>query len=101
MYSRFACLHPATPADAAAGGLGASQLLASLPDAPKIRVIVRKRPLNRKELERGEADVLECDAPASCLYVNEPKQKVDLTKYIERHAFRWGRGGRRVALVRR
>lgn len=39
-------------ADAAGGiagvGAGASMLLASLPDAPKIRVIVRKRPLNRK-----------------------------------------------------
>ncbi|EFN51754.1 hypothetical protein CHLNCDRAFT_16969, partial [Chlorella variabilis] len=53
-----------------------------------IRVIVRKRPLNKKELERNEADVLECDAQASCLYVNEPKVKVDLTKYTERHTFR-------------
>lgn len=74
-----------------AGGPGSSTplLLASLPDAPKIRVIVRKRPLNRKELERGEGDVLECDALASCLYVNEPKVKVDLTKYNERHTFRF------------
>lgn len=41
--------------------------------------------------------MLECDALASCMYVNEPKVKVDLTKYTERHAFRccWqlGRGG--------
>ena len=41
-----------------------------------------------QELERGEGDVLECDALASCLYVNEPKVKVDLTKYNERHTFR-------------
>lgn len=32
--------------------------------------------------------MLECDAQASCLYVNEPKVKVDLTKYTERHTFR-------------
>jgi hypothetical protein len=41
-----------------------------------------------QELERGESDVLECDTAASCLYVNEPKVKVDLTKYTERHTFR-------------
>lgn len=45
-----------------------------------------------QELERGEGDVLECDMPAACLYVNEPKVKVDLTKYTERHAFRCGGG---------
>ena len=57
---------------------------------------MRKRPLNRKEVERGEGDVLECDAAASCLYVNEPKQKVDLTKYVERHTFRCERDLRGV-----
>jgi len=41
-----------------------------------------------QEMERCEADVLECDASNSCLFVNEPKTKVDLTKYIERHTFR-------------
>ncbi|KAL4433699.1 hypothetical protein ABPG75_000140 [Micractinium tetrahymenae] len=83
-------LSPAQSAGPDAGpGAGAPLLLASLPDAPKIRVIVRKRPLNKKELERGESDVLECDAAASCLYVNEPKVKVDLTKYVERHTFRF------------
>ncbi len=45
-----------------------------------------------QELERGESDVLECDAAASCLYVNEPKVKVDLTKYVERHTFRCALG---------
>ena len=34
--------------------------------------------------------MLECDVAASCLYVNEPKVKVDLTKYNERHTFRQG-----------
>ncbi|KAI8974079.1 P-loop containing nucleoside triphosphate hydrolase protein [Pilobolus umbonatus] len=52
----------------------------------KIRVCVRKRPLNKKELERGEKDI----SPASgvrSINVNEPKMKVDLTKYIEQHCF--------------
>lgn len=40
----------------------AAAALASVPDPPKIRVIVRKRPLNRKEVEKGDNDVLECDA---------------------------------------
>lgn len=56
---------------------------------PKIRVTVRKRPLNKKEVERGDTDVIECQAPAATLYVNEPKVKVDLTKYVERHTFRF------------
>lgn len=42
-----------------------------------------------QELEKCETDVLECDSQAACLFVNEPKTKVDLTKYIERHTFRW------------
>lgn len=41
-----------------------------------------------QEEDRGDTDVLECDTPHSTLYVNEPKQKVDLTKFIERHTFR-------------
>ncbi|PSC68800.1 kinesin-13A-like isoform X1 [Micractinium conductrix] len=85
-------LSPAPPAGAPGGNAAAAapaHLLATLQDAPKIRVIVRKRPLNKKETERGENDVLECDAPASTLFVNEPKVKVDLTKYTERHAFRF------------
>ncbi|KAL4853994.1 Beta-adaptin-like protein C [Chlorella vulgaris] len=64
-------------------------LLATRPDAPKIRVIVRKRPLNKKELDRGESDVLECDADASCLYLNAPRVTVDLTLNIDRHSFRF------------
>jgi len=60
-----------------------------LVNIPKIRVTVRKRPLNKKEVERGDTDVIECQAPAATLYVNEPKVKVDLTKYVERHTFRF------------
>ena len=61
--------------------------LSMIADPPRIRVIVRKRPLNRKEVERGDSDVLECDSDNQILYVHEPKTKVDLTKYTESHAF--------------
>ncbi len=52
----------------------------------RIRVVVRKRPMNKREVERKEFDIAEVpqwDAVA----VNEPKVKVDLTKYTEHHKF--------------
>ncbi|CAO3628581.1 unnamed protein product [Mucor hiemalis] len=52
----------------------------------KIRVCVRKRPLNKKELERAEKDIAPTCGVRS-INVNEPKMKVDLTKYIEQHGF--------------
>lgn len=84
-------------------------------DPPKIRVIVRKRPMNRKvrvsqsespnfrtrsaslycmsnttlqEKERGEDDIVDCLMERSCIIVNETKLKVDLTKYTEKHQVR-------------
>lgn len=56
-------------------------------DPPRIRVIVRKRPLNKKEQEKGEIDVIQCDPESASLSVHEPKTKVDMTKYIETHQF--------------
>ncbi|XP_010134948.1 PREDICTED: kinesin-like protein KIF2C, partial [Buceros rhinoceros silvestris] len=54
----------------------------------RICVCVRKRPLNKQELGRKECDVI--TVPSKCvLLVHEPKQKVDLTKYIETQAFRF------------
>lgn len=51
----------------------------------KIRVVVRKRPLNKKELSRKEEDIVTvCD---NALTVHEPKLKVDLTAYVEKHEF--------------
>ena len=61
--------------------------IAALAEPPRIRVIVRKRPLNKKEIERGDSDVLQCDSENATLFVHEPKQKVDLTKYTDSHAF--------------
>lgn len=51
----------------------------------KIKVVVRKRPLNKKEHSRKEDDIVSvCD---NGLTVHEPKLKVDLTAYVEKHEF--------------
>lgn len=51
----------------------------------KIRVVVRKRPLNKKELARKEDDIVTVND--NSLTVHEPKLKVDLTAYVEKHEF--------------
>eukprot|EP00201_Polytomella_parva_P021048 CAMPEP_0175048850 /NCGR_PEP_ID=MMETSP0052_2-20121109/6421_1 /TAXON_ID=51329 ORGANISM="Polytomella parva, Strain SAG 63-3" /NCGR_SAMPLE_ID=MMETSP0052_2 /ASSEMBLY_ACC=CAM_ASM_000194 /LENGTH=283 /DNA_ID=CAMNT_0016312965 /DNA_START=406 /DNA_END=1253 /DNA_ORIENTATION=+ len=56
-------------------------------DPPKIRVVVRKRPISRKERERGDEDVIDVSIQGSFVVVNETKVKVDLTKYLEKHQF--------------
>ncbi|KIZ05656.1 kinesin family member 2/24 [Monoraphidium neglectum] len=56
-------------------------------DPPKIKVVVRKRPISRKERERSEDDVVEVSRTSAYVVVNETKVKVDLTKYLERHQF--------------
>ena len=53
---------------------------------PKIRVIVRKRPLSKKELSKNDQDVVEIRNNRQVV-VKELKVKVDLTKYIEEHSF--------------
>eukprot|EP00803_Ostreobium_quekettii_P002186 evm.model.scf_360.1 EVM.evm.TU.scf_360.1 scf_360:11705-21458(+) len=53
----------------------------------KITVVVRKRPLNKKEKERGEDDIIEVDMNSQILHVNEPRVRVDLVRYTERHQF--------------
>ncbi|KAM5568960.1 kinesin-like protein KIN-13A [Rosa sericea] len=52
----------------------------------KIKVVVRKRPLNKKELSRKEDDIVTV-YDKSYLTVHEPKVKVDLTAYVEKHEF--------------
>uniref|UniRef100_A0A8B9NL97 Kinesin-like protein n=1 Tax=Accipiter nisus TaxID=211598 RepID=A0A8B9NL97_9AVES len=54
----------------------------------RICVCVRKRPLNKQELLKKECDVITVPSK-SVLLVHEPKQKVDLTKYLETQAFRF------------
>ncbi|KAG2427383.1 hypothetical protein HYH02_014603 [Chlamydomonas schloesseri] len=58
-------------------------------DPPKIRVVVRKRPISKKERERGDDDVVDVLAKNNTVIVNEEKVKVDLTKYLEKHAFKF------------
>ncbi|XP_031497624.1 kinesin-like protein KIN-13A isoform X1 [Nymphaea colorata] len=52
----------------------------------KIKVVVRKRPLNKKEIARKEDDIVKV-SDNSCLTVHETKLKVDLTAYVEKHEF--------------
>nr|XP_023654433.1 kinesin-like protein KIF2C isoform X2 [Paramormyrops kingsleyae] len=54
----------------------------------RICVCVRKRPLSRQEVARKEIDVVSVPG-RGVLLVHEPKQKVDLTKYLENQAFRF------------
>ncbi|XP_044495018.1 LOW QUALITY PROTEIN: kinesin-like protein KIN-13B [Mangifera indica] len=51
----------------------------------KIKVVVRKRPLNKKELAKNEEDIIE--TLSNSLTVHETKLKVDLTEYVEKHEF--------------
>nr|AMS24241.1 kinesin 13a protein [Marsilea vestita] len=53
----------------------------------RIKVVVRKRPLNKKEIARKEEDIVSIDCNGSALSVHEPKLKVDLTAYVEKHDF--------------
>ena len=53
----------------------------------KIRVAVRKRPINSKEKASGQLDVATVTTPGRAVTIHEPKVKVDLTKYVESHRF--------------
>lgn len=54
----------------------------------QITVCVRKRPVSRKEVMKKELDVI-CVPSKDQMIVHEPKSKVDLTKYLENHKFRF------------
>ncbi|KAM0020751.1 putative plus-end-directed kinesin ATPase [Helianthus debilis subsp. tardiflorus] len=53
----------------------------------KIKVVVRKRPLNKKEIAKKEEDIISIDPNGCSLTVHESKVKVDLTEYVEKHGF--------------
>lgn len=57
-------------------------------DDHQITVCVRKRPLSRKEVMKKEIDVISVPSKDQ-LIVHEPKNKVDLTKFLEHHRFRF------------
>ncbi|KAI0979664.1 hypothetical protein GJ496_007056 [Pomphorhynchus laevis] len=54
----------------------------------KIIVSVRKRPINNREKVRGELDIISIFSQDICI-VHSPKEKVDLTKYLDNHKFRF------------
>ena len=68
---------------------------ASAERGSRIRVIVRKRPLSQYEKDLGIKDTMvlhtngSSEAAARGLTLNEPRVKVDLTRYIEQHHFRF------------
>ncbi|GKV11769.1 hypothetical protein SLEP1_g22991 [Rubroshorea leprosula] len=53
----------------------------------KIKVVVRKRPLNKKEIAKKEEDIITIEPNSNSLTVHERKLKVDLTEYLEKHEF--------------
>ena len=53
---------------------------------PKIKVIIRKRPLNSKELSKGEIDIISIKNNSRVI-VSEQKVGLDLTKYIDKKEF--------------
>uniref|UniRef100_A0A8C1M7X9 Kinesin-like protein n=1 Tax=Cyprinus carpio TaxID=7962 RepID=A0A8C1M7X9_CYPCA len=57
-------------------------------DLHRICVCVRKRPLNKKELTVKDLDVITIPSK-DVVMVHEPKQKVDLTRYLENQTFRF------------
>ncbi|XP_026153269.1 kinesin-like protein KIF2A [Mastacembelus armatus] len=54
----------------------------------RICVCVRARPLNKKELTAKDLDVITIPSK-DVVMVHEPKQKVDLTRYLENQTFRF------------
>ncbi|KAI9327803.1 P-loop containing nucleoside triphosphate hydrolase protein, partial [Pilaira anomala] len=52
----------------------------------RIRVCVRKRPLNKKEQDMHELDIVPVVGPRT-IQLNVPKTKIDLSRYTETHAF--------------
>ncbi|NP_001313682.1 kinesin-13A-like [Gossypium hirsutum] len=74
-------------ADASASLISANEkeMSARENNVAKIKVVVRKRPLNKKEISRKEDDIV--TVSENVLTVHEPKLKVDLTAYVEKHEF--------------
>ncbi|CAO3699818.1 unnamed protein product [Rhizopus stolonifer] len=78
---------PYSPAKAAASASVRTPFILPPSDLDqKIRVCVRKRPLNRKEIDKSEKDVAPTIGTRS-LQINEPKLKLDLSKYTDQHSF--------------
>lgn len=55
----------------------------------RIEVVVRKRPMNSKEIENGETDIGKVYPSESRITICEPRLKVDLTKFTQYHDFKF------------
>lgn len=55
---------------------------------PKIKVCIRKRPLTKRERNKGDKDIITVKSTDQ-VYVKEQKVKLDLTKYVEEHCFKF------------
>ncbi|KAL1491031.1 hypothetical protein ABEB36_011689 [Hypothenemus hampei] len=53
-----------------------------------ITVAVRKRPLNKAEIQKKDVDIITIPCKNQII-VHEPKHKLDLTKYLENHIFKF------------
>ncbi|CAB3402927.1 unnamed protein product [Caenorhabditis bovis] len=54
----------------------------------RISVCVRKRPLNKKEIAKGEIEVVTIPS-RDIIVLHQPQVRVDLTKYLENQKFRF------------
>ncbi|KAG5632966.1 hypothetical protein H5410_004683, partial [Solanum commersonii] len=77
---------PSPDTDAAAGFPPVDKENNARENVAKIEVVVRKRPVNKKEIARKEDDIV-TESDNASLIVHEPKLKVDLTAYVEKHEF--------------
>ena len=75
------------PAVKTATAAAAPPPLPPSPPSPRIKVVVRKRPLNAAERSRGEADVLDARAADRTVVVAEPRCRVDCSRYVELQQF--------------
>ncbi|RKP11857.1 P-loop containing nucleoside triphosphate hydrolase protein, partial [Piptocephalis cylindrospora] len=75
---------PEPPAGGSGAGSGGRRRRGDIHD--KIRVCVRKRPLSKKEMAKGESDIIQVHSRRS-MTVAEHRVKLDLTKFTEEHKF--------------
>jgi hypothetical protein len=55
----------------------------------RIRVVVRKRPLGKKERDCYDIASTVCSKSQQAVVIHEPKEAVDLTKYMDNHVFQF------------
>lgn len=78
----------ATPIRRGSSDRGSGSAAGSRRRTNRITVVIRKRPLSQSEQSEGLYDILATDAENDqFITLLEPKQKVDLTRYIEKHRF--------------